>query len=295
MKREFLLRCVAFVVAATMQGFAWAGTVAMVTEVQGQGDLVQDGKHVPLQVRAAMNTNDWLRLPDGARVAIALVARGQVFQAFGPGTFRLQEDGLVVERGARGRVERRELAAAIRALSIDPGRNAQATIVTRGDGLSRGFAMLTPKGLQLEPDARRLAWRPVDADRAADWQYHIVLSDDDGNVAYETTTRATEALIPGSIALVRGREYICEVIATGPLGRRFSDAQRFELVDAALEDRLLQARAAAGDDPTARTLLAIAYEEHGLAAAAAQAWQSLGASAQGRFVAAPPPAKDAVR
>ena len=295
MNRGLLLRCLAIVVAATLQGIAWAGTIGMVTEVQGGGELVQNGKRAPLQVRAALNNGDSLQLADGARVAIAIVARGQVYHVFGPGEFRVQDDTVSIERGTRGRVERRELSAAIRALSIDPGRNVQATIVTRGEGLSRGFAVIAPKGLQLEPDARRLAWRAVDADRTADWQYHVVLSDDDGNVAFETTTRATEALIPANIALLRGREYVYEVIATGPLGRRFSDSQRFELVEAAVEGRLLQARAEAGDDPTARTLLAIAYEEHGLAAAAAQAWQALGGSAQGRFVAAPPLTKGAPR
>jgi hypothetical protein len=288
MKREFLLRCLAIVAAATLHGVAFAGTVAMITEVQGEGELMQNGKRAPLQVRALMNASDTLQLADGARVAIAVVARGQVFHAFGPGQFRLQDDGLAAERGTRGRVEKRELAAAIRALSVDPGRNAQATIVTRGDGLSRGFAVIAPKGLQLEADARRLAWRAVEVDRTVDWQYHVVLSDDDGNVTYETTTRATEVFVPANVALVRGREYVYEVIATGPLGRRFSDSQRFELVEASVEDRLLKARAAAGDDATARTLLATAYEEHGLTAAAAQAWQSLGGSAQGRFIAAPP-------
>lgn len=292
MSRLSLLRCLlrgaAFAAALWLHGLALAGTAAMVTEVQGQGELVHQGKRAPLQVRALMSESDAVQLADGARVAIALVTRGQVFHAFGPGTFRLQENGLAADRGGQGRVERRELAAAIRALSVDPGRNAQATIVTRSGEFSRGFAVVAPKGLQLEVDARRLAWRTADADRAADWQYHVVLSDDDGNVAFETKTRATEVLVPGNIALTRGREYVYEVIATGPLGRRFSDSQRFELIDAATEDRLLQARAAAGDDPTARTLLATAYEEHGLAAAAAQAWQSLGGSAQGRFTAAPP-------
>lgn len=295
MKRHFLLRCLALVAAATLHGIAFAGTVAMVTEVQGEGELVQQGKRVPLQVRAVMSASDSLQLADGARVAIAIVSRGQVFHAFGPGVFRLEDAGLAAEKGARGRVEKRELAAAIRALSVDPGRNAQATIVTRGDGPSRGFAVVAPKGLQLEADARRLAWRSADADRSADWKYHVVLSDEDGHVAYETTTRATELLIPGNVALERGREYVYEVIATGPLGRRFSDSQRFELIDAAAEDRLLQARAAAGDDATARTLLATAYEEQGLTAAAAQAWQSLGGSAQGRFVAAPPLTKASAR
>ena len=295
MKREFLLRCLAIVAATTLHGIAFAGTVAMVTEVQGEGELVQNGKRAPLQVRALMNASDSLQLADGARVAIAIVTRGQVFHAYGPGAFRLQDDGLAAERGARGRVERRELAAAIRALSVDPGRNAQATIVTRGNGPSRGFAVVAPKGLQLEADARRLAWRAVDPERAIDWQYHVVLSDDDGNVTYESSTRATELLVPGNIALARGREYVYEVIATGPLGRRFSDSQRFELVEATIEDRLLQARVAAGDDATARTLLAAAYEEHGLAAAAAQAWQSLGGSAQGRFIAAPPITKGGAR
>jgi hypothetical protein len=283
-----LLHSVAFAAALVTHGLALAGTAAMVTEVQGEGELVHQGKRVPLQVRALMNDSDAVQLADGARVAIALVARGQVFHAFGPGTFRLQDDSVALDRGGRGRVERRELAAAIRALSIDPGRNVQATIVTRSGELARGFAVVAPKGLQLEVDARRLAWRTADADRTPDWQYHVVLSDDDGNVAYEATTRATEVLVPGDVALMRGREYVYEVIATGPLGRRFSDSQRFELIDAATEDRLLQARVAAGDDPTARTLLATAYEEHGLAAAAALAWQSLGGSAQGRFSAAPP-------
>ena len=291
MKRELLLRCLALVAAATLHGSALAGTVAMVTEVQGEGELVQGGKPAPLQVRALMNASDSIKLADGARVAIAVVARGQVFRAYGPGTFLLRDEGLAAERGAHGRVEQREIAGAIRALLVDPGRNAQATIVTRGDGLSRGFAVIAPKGLQLDPDARRIAWRAVDADRGADWQYHVVLSDDDGNVAYETITRATEALVPANVALARGREYVYEVIATGPLGRRFSDSQRFELIDAAVEERLLQARTAAGDDVTARTLLAVSYEQHGLAAAAAQAWQSLGGSAQGRFVAAPPLSK----
>jgi len=295
MKRQFLLRCLAFVAIATLQGVASAGTVAMVTEVQGEGELIQQGKRAPLQARAAMNASDSVQLADGARVAVAIVARGQVYYAFGPGIFRLQDEGLTAERGARGRVERRELAAAIRALSVDPGRNAQATIITRGDGLSRGFAVVAPKGLQLDADARRLVWRAVDADRSIDWQYHVVLSDDDGTVAFETTTRATEVVVPASVLLMRGREYVYEVIATGPLGRRFSDSQRFELIDSALEDRLLQARVAAGDDTTARMLLATAYEEHGLAAAAAQAWQSLGGSAQGRFAAAPPPTKGAAR
>ncbi len=289
MIRRILLRCLALAAAAVVHGVALAGSPqAMVTEVQGEGELVQQGKRVPLAVRALLTDTDALQLADGARVAIALLARGQVFHAYGPGTFRLQADGLAADRGARGRVERRELAAAIRALSVDPGRNAQATLVTRGVDPSRGFAVVMPKGLQLEADARRLAWRAADADRDADWKYQVVVSDDDGNVVFESITRATEVVLPGNVALKRGHEYVSEVIATGPLGRRFSDSKRFELIDAATEERLLQARAAAGDDPTARTLLATSYEEHGLAAAAEQAWQSLGGSAQGRFSAAPP-------
>jgi hypothetical protein len=289
MNLRALLRCLACVAAAMLHAIAFAAPLAMVTEVQGEGELIQLGKQAPLRVRALMNAADTLELAAGARAAVAVVARGEVFQAFGPGTFRLQDDGLAAMQGSRGRVERRELDAAIRALSIDPGRNAQATIVTRGDGLTRGFAVVAPKGLQLEADARRLAWRPVDG--AGDWQYQLVLSDDDGMVAFETTTRATAVVLPADLALVRGREYVYEVIATDPLGRRFSDKQRFALVDAAVEEQLLRARVAAGDDPTARTLLATSYEQHGLAAAAAQAWQSLGGSAQGRFTPAPPPNK----
>jgi hypothetical protein len=289
MIRRNLLRCLVFAAAAALHGMALAGTVAMITEVQGEGELLQQGKRAPLAVRALLADADAVQLADGARVAVALTSRGQVFHVFGPGTFRLHGDTLTADRGARGRVERRELAAAIRALAIEPGRNAQATLVTRSAELSRGFAAVAPKGLQLEADARRLAWRAADVDRGGDWNYQVVLSDDDGHVVFESSTRATEILVPSEVALKRGHEYIYEVIATGPFGRRFSDSKRFELIDAATEERLLQARTAAGDDPTARTLLATAYEEHGLAAAAEQAWQSLGGSAQGRFSAVPAP------
>ena len=64
MKREFLLRCLGLVAAATMHGIALAGTVAMVTEVQGEGELVQGGKPAPLQVRALMSASDSIKLAD---------------------------------------------------------------------------------------------------------------------------------------------------------------------------------------------------------------------------------------
>src|SRR5262249_31526732 len=210
-----LLQCLAFVAAATLQVVAFAAPLAMVTEVQGDGEVLQQGKRAPLQVRTLLNASDGLQLAEGGRVAIAVLSRGQVFHAYGPGVFRLEDDGLTAERGSRGRVEKRELAAAIRALAVDPGRNAQATIITRGDGPARGFAAVSPTGLQLEADARRLAWRAVDTNRSEDWKYQVVLSDDDGNVAYESTTRATELLVPANVTLMRGREYVFEVIATG--------------------------------------------------------------------------------
>lgn len=286
MNRPILSRCLAVLAALSLHAAAFAGPAAMVTEVQGEGELMQQGKRAPLAVRALLGDSDTVQLADGARVAIALFGRGDVFHAYGPGTFKLKADALALDRG-RGRVERRELAAAIRALSIEPGRNAQATVVTRGTD-PRGFGVLAPKGLQLDADARRLAWRAADADKAADWNYQVVVSDDDGNIVFQATTRATEIRVPGEVALKRGHEYVYEVIATGPYGRRFSDSKRFELIDATVETQLLQARAAAGDDPTARTLLATAYESHGLTALAEQAWQSLGGSPAGRFSAAPP-------
>src|SRR5919198_3583358 len=120
MKRG-ILRCWAFIACTTLHGVALAGAVAMITEVQGEGELTQNGRSTPLQVRAMLNASDSLQLADGARAAVAVVARGQVFHAYGPGSFRVLEDGLAAERAGRGRVEKRELAAAIRALSIEPG------------------------------------------------------------------------------------------------------------------------------------------------------------------------------
>lgn len=291
MRRELLLRAtLALVAALVWHGAASAVTPAMVTEVQGEGELLLQGRRGPLQVRALMHPNDALQLAEGARAAVAVLSRGQVYYAYGPGTFRLRDDMLAAERQTRGRVEHRELAAAIRALGIQPDRNAQATIVTRSGELY-GFTAIAPRGRHLEADARRLRWRAADRQAGIDWQYRVVLSDDDGRIVHEANTAATELVLPDSVTLVRGRPYIFEVVASGPLGRRLDTSGEFVLVDADVETRLLQARVAAGDDPTARTLLAIAYEEHGLAQSAAHAWQSLGASAQGRFAAAPPVSK----
>lgn len=287
MNRQLLIRPIlALVALAALPGTAFAGTVAMVTEVQGGGELLVQGKRAPLQVRALLSAGDALRLADGARAAVAIMARGEVFHAYGPGAFRLKEAGLMAEGAPQGRVEQRQLAAAIRALGVRPDRNAQATLVLRG--ARQTFEAIAPKGLQLEIDARTLRWRPANPQRPDEWKYRVVLSDDDGKVVFETATGATEIAVPETVGLSRGRPYIYEVIASGPLGRRYETQGEFVLIDAQADERLLRARAAAGDDVTARTLLATAYEEHGLAQAAALAWQALGASAQGRFAAAPP-------
>src|SRR5262245_33639777 len=100
-----LLLAIVIAGAAALHGVAFAGPLAMVTEVQGDGELVQQGKRAPLQVRALLNASDALQLADGAKAAVAIVARGEVFQAIGPGRFRLQDDGLTAERGTRGKVE----------------------------------------------------------------------------------------------------------------------------------------------------------------------------------------------
>jgi hypothetical protein len=250
---------------------ALAQAAAMVTEVRGEGTLVQRGQRQPLQPRAMLDEGEAVMLADGARAAIATLASARVYDAYGPGVFRLRA-GAVVAEGA-GRVERREIAAAIAALAVAPARNAQATIVMRS-GERSGFAALSPLGRQLAADARVLRWRA--AQDEGEWTYRVVLSDDDGVIVYEATTHATALALPPTVALARGRPYVFEVFARGPFGRTLEAAGEFVLIDEATETRIERARAAAGDDPSTRALLAVAYERHGLAQAAARAWEALG-------------------
>jgi hypothetical protein len=249
---------------------SFAQAVAMVTEVHGAGAIAQRGQPQPLRTRVALGEGDIVMLADGARAAIVTLAAGRVYDVYGPGVFRLRAGEFAAD-GA-GRVERREIAAAIAALTVAPARNAQATMVMRS-GERSGFAALAPLGRQLAADARVLRWRAATAD--GEWTYRVVLSDDDGAIVFEGATPATELVLPPAVALRRGRPYVFEVFARGPIGGVLEAAGEFELIEEAIEARIERARAAAGDDPSARALLALAYEKLGLAQAAARAWEAL--------------------
>ncbi len=269
--RQGLRLTVALCVLGAAAQAAMAQAAAVVTEVRGHGTLAQRDGRRPLAPRAVLGPGDAVLLAEGARAAVAVLASGHVYDAHGPGAFRLHAGALRADGG--GRVERREIAAAIAALAVAPARNAQATVVMRS-GERNDFAVLAPLGRQLEADARVLRWRAAHA--AGEWTYRVVLSDDDGAIVYEATTRATELRLPPAVALARGKPYVVEVFAHGPFGRALEAAGEFVLIDEATEARIERARAAVGDDPSAHAVLAVAYEWHGLMQAAARAWESLG-------------------
>lgn len=245
--------------------------VALVTDVQGEVQVLRPGERRAgtLHLVAALQPGALLTLAPGARVVLAFPRLGGVFAVQGNGRARIVSDRLeAVDTGVR--VQRREMAAQMREMRIEPVRAAQASIVMR-DGPRTGLAALAPSAMQLEAAAHSLRWQTV----GAGWRYRVRLIDDAGHAVFESETDGSSVAVPASVTLQRGKPYVWTIDAIGANGRTQSAAAEFTVIDAELEDRVHNARAVLGTEFAERVAFAVALEQLGLLQEARAEWQVL--------------------
>ena len=244
-----------------------AEPMAIVTDLQGGAVSGSGGR---LAILAELGAGVELRLDSGAKASVAHFASGRQFDLDGPGAFRLTASG--VESTSGGRVTARApLGAAYRDVRLRPARVAQASISMRGNAEGAALQLLSPAGTWLVENRATFRWAPL----AGDGSYRFQLTDNLGNVLYETVTTGHSVTLPESIALQAGRIYAWQVNAKLPDGRVAEGWTEFGIADADRRARAYSARPAAGAAFGDRVLYALLLDDAGLREAARAVWDEL--------------------
>jgi hypothetical protein len=251
-----------------------AQPVAIVTEVDGPVRIVAQGRQVRPEVADQVEQGATVVVERDARVVLAYPGIGSIYELQGPGRFVARSDA-VQSQDASGRLARRDLVSALRALRIRPEGTA-----LQGSAAMRGASALDlqatgPTGSQLERDAIRLCWKSL----GERWMYRVRVIDDDGTAVFDTRTAGSSLELPATLRLQANAPYLWHVLARGPNGQSAEAAGQFRRLDAASEQALLRAESAlAGAGATDRALYRIARDQLGFAPAGAPACARSGGS-----------------
>jgi len=233
--------------------------VAIVTEVEGSARLLVRNRAVGPEVADPVEQGAIVVLERGARIVLTYPVGGSIYELHGPGRFVVHSDGVQL-RGGSGRLSKRDLIPALRALRLQPdGSTLQGSAAMRGAS-AQELRPDGPSGTQLTRDAIRLCWKSL----GPQWGYRIRLIDDDGIVLFETRTTDSYFELPESVHLQPSVPYLWHVQATGPNGQLSDAAGQFRRLDPEVEQALLTAESLTPElDATGRTLIRIARQQLG--------------------------------
>jgi hypothetical protein len=239
---------------------ASARLVAIVTEVEGSARLVAHGRSLSPEVADPVEQGTVVALERDARIVLTYPVSGLMYELHGPGRFVVLSDS-IQPSSASGRLERRELIPALRALQIRPdGATLQGSAAMRGASAAELQAS-GPSGTQFARDAIRICWRSL----GPQWNYRVRLDDDDGTVLYEMQTPASTFEAPDSVELQPNAPYLWHLQATGPEGQVVDAAGQFRRLDPQVERALLSAESLAPQlDATGLALIRIAKLQQGI-------------------------------
>jgi hypothetical protein len=243
-----------------------ARLVAIVTEVEGSARLIVRGRTQTPEVADPVEQGAIVALERNARIVLTYPLSGLIYELQGPGRFVVHPEAVQASTGS-GRLARRELIPALRALRIRPdGTTLQGSAAMRGASEVELQAE-GPRGTQLTPDAIYLCWRSL----GSQWTYRVRLIDDDGNVLFETRTLDSTFELPDAVQLQANVPYLWHLQATGPNGQLVDAAGQFQRLDPRTEQALQTAESLSPElDATGRALLRIARQQQGIAPSGAR-------------------------
>jgi hypothetical protein len=243
-----------------------AQPVAILTEVQGSCRIESGGRAAPAEPMSPVQAGSVLVLAPYARVVLAYMEGGWIFELRGDGRF-LARTGDVQARDGHGTVRRRNLAAALRALTVRAdGPTVQGSVSMRGKA-SLLLRARGPAGSHLRDEALSVCWNPL----GAGWHYRLRLIDADGQVVSEQQTVATQLALPAPPPAPAAVSWVWHLAAFGTHGREAEQAGRFRWVDGPTELALVDARSVArAGDATDRAIVSIARLQLGFDADAGE-------------------------
>lgn len=273
-KSGFWYFCTGLVAVLIISGRADAAdTVALVSDVSGNVVFKTDAGSSPAKLLAAIPLGAKIDLPEGAKLSMIYIEKGDEYKLSGPGSYRVEAAAPQTISGgapAKGKT----IGAALNGKRIRSENVAQATLTMRGMKKARpSLEPLIPSGCIVLADPPQLRWR----EPANGLAYQIQLIDSQNLVLVSKEVTGGAFTIPSEIPLASGGYYLWSVSTTMADGSIVTSSAQFRVASNEIREQAAKLRPSKDGSASDRIIYGIWLEFENLAYDAHLVWDGLAA------------------
>lgn len=269
---SFWYACASLVFAAIISGQANAAdTVALVSDVSGNVTVKIDGKSSPVKLLATIPLGARIDLPEGAKLSMIYVAKGNEYKLSGPGVYQVDASSPQTISGSAP-TKQVSIGGALNGKRIRSENVAQATLTMRGiKKIRRSLEPLTPSGSITLADPLQLHWREPTAGLA----YQVQLIDSQNKVLVSKEVMGNAFILPREIPLASGGYYVWNLSTTIPDGSLVTASAQFRVASNEIREQAAKLKPGKDGAVSERIAYGLWLEGENLANEARLIWDEL--------------------
>ncbi|MES2263944.1 MAG: hypothetical protein V4724_35950 [Pseudomonadota bacterium] len=241
--------------------------VGMVLDVQGNGELLRQGRTSKLQLLSYIKPGTQLKIDAGAKASVSHYGAKLIYQLTGPVQAEVDAERLKVVSGAPAVTK--SLAEKVVAAAVNPNMGAAAFKMR---GLGQEIAMLAPTNRSVQLTLRpRFQWS---APEPASYQLTVIEAPE--RVIARATVDGSSWELPANVKLQQGKDYRWSVSYTPASdGQMRSAGAEFSVATQAESDATLALKPGAGAAVDEWVLYAAILRDRQMLDEARQVWREI--------------------
>lgn len=269
---NFWYACVSLVFAVMISGQANAAdTVALVSDVSGNVIVKTSSGSSPAKLLATIPLGARIDLPEGAKLSMIYVAKGDEYKLSGPGSYQVEASSPQTISGGTP-AKQASLGGALNGKRIRSENVAQATLTMRGIKKVRpSLEPLTPSGSITLADPLQLHWREPVAGLA----YQVQLIDSQNSVLVSKEVMGNSFTLPQEIQLDSGSYYVWNLSTTIPDGSLVTSSAKFRVASNETREQAAKLRPGKNGSVSERVAYGLWLEGENFANEARLVWDEL--------------------
>ena len=271
---NFWYTCVSLVFAVIISGQANAAeTVALVSDVSGNVLVKTSSGSSPAKLLAAIPLGARIDLPEGAKLSVIYVAKGDEYKLSGPGSYQVDASSPQTISG-NAPAKQASLGGALNGKRIRSENVAQATLTMRGIKKVRPILEpLTPSSAVTLADPLQLHWRePV-----AGLSYQVQLIDSQNKVLFSKEVTGNTFTLPQETQLDSGGYYVWNLSTTIADGSLVTSSAKFRVASNETREQAAKLRPGKNGSVSERVAYGLWLEGENFANEARLVWDELAA------------------
>lgn len=250
-----------------------ADTVALISDVSGNVTVKTKSGVSPAKLLAAIPLGARIDLPEGAKLAMIYVAKGDEYKLSGPGSYQVDAASPQTISG-NAPAKQASIGGALSGKKIRSESVAQASLTMRGaKKIRRSLEPLTPSGSITLADPLQFHWR----EPAAGLAYQIQLIDSQNKVLVSKEVTGNTFTLPQEISLVSGDYYVWNLSTTISDGSIATSSAQFRVASNEIREQAAKLRPGKNAPVSERVAYGLWLEAENLANEARLVWDELAA------------------